>query len=256
MAADPSISLRLINNERLRRSLGPSEYRDLGGALAITSDGPIADLNHIEAFTTDDARIESLLDVGFALLRAFDREPAALVTPLDRPTSLAERLRRSGLSPGERTTVMAYTGSGTLRANGDVDVRRAGPDDATAFAAIVAAGAPTWVRPLILAEVAAGLHEPGNTFYIASLGGEAAGTLHLLREGSTAGIYAVATLKAQRRRGVCSTLLATALVDAEAADCDVIGLRTAPEGDARRLFERAGFAPVHESVLWTAPAGE
>lgn len=254
MAADPSVSLRLINNERLRRSLGPSEYRDLGGALAITSDAPIGDLNHIEAFTTDDARIESLLDIGFALLRAFDREPAALLTPLDRPASLAERLRRRGLAPGERSLVMAYGGGGALRTNGEVEVRRAGSDNAATFAAIVSAGAPKWVRELVFAEVTEGLHEPGNTFYVATLEGEPAGVLHLLRDGATAGIYALATRKAQRRRGVCSTLLTIAIADAEAAGCDVIGLRTAPDGDARRLFERAGFAPVHEAVLWTAPA--
>jgi len=255
MAFDPSVSLRLINNERLRRSLGWGEYRDLGGALALTSDAPVPDLNRIESFVTDERHVEALLDVGFALLRAFDREPAAFVTPLDRPESLGEHLRRRGLAPGERTVSLVCSDDATPgRANRDIEVRRAGPDDATTFANIVAAGAPKWARSLTLAGTLAGVHDPGSTFYVAYDGGEPAGTLHLLRDGATAGLYAVATLKAHRRRGVCSTLLAAAVSDARDAGCDVVGLRTAAEGDARRLFEAAGFSPAHESVLWTAPA--
>lgn len=255
MAFDPSVSLRLVNNERLRRSLAQAEYRDLGGALALTSDAPVPDLNHIESFATDERHVEALLDVGFALLRAFDRDPAAFVTPLDRPDSLGEHLRRRGLAPGERTvSLVCGHAAAPGRANRDIEVRRAGPDDVTTFANIVAAGAPRWVRSLALASALAGVHDPGSTFYVAYRGAEAAGSMHLLRDGATAGIYAVATLKAHRRRGVCSALLAAAVGAARDAGCDVIGLRTAAQGDARRLFEAAGFSPVHESVLWTAPA--
>ena len=61
------------------------------------------------------------------------------------------------------------------------------------------------------------------------------------------------TSKAQRRRGVASTMMAAAIGDARAAGCDVITLRTSSDGDARRFFSMLGFEPAHENVLWTMP---
>ncbi len=251
MNFDPVVSLRIINNERLRRSLGWAEYRDLGGALALTSDAPIPDLNCIESFATDERHIESLLDIGFALLRAFDQASAAFVTPLDRPASLAEHLVRRGLAIRERSVSMLFRGvASAVRTSPDVRVRRAEPSDAATFANIVAAGAEKWARRLMLSSTLGSMLEPGHTFYVGEIDGQPAGTVHLLRDGGTAGIYAVATLKAYRRRGVSSTLIARAVRDAQAAGCDVIGLRTDAHGDARRLFSALGFEPAHESALW------
>src|SRR5689334_8895608 len=96
---DPALALRMFNNDRLRGDL--DEYRDtrdIGGALVTTADwSAIADLNCVKDFTSNDRHIESLLDVGFALLRAFDREPAARIGPLDRPKSLTNRLQQRRL---------------------------------------------------------------------------------------------------------------------------------------------------------------
>lgn len=254
MAFDPAISLRLINNERLHHSQGWAEYRDLGGALAVTSDAPTPDSNHIAGFTSDDHRIEGLLDIGFALLRAFDREPAAIVTPLDRPASLADRLRARGMTATAESVALAFEGEpAAISVNSDVSVRRATPDDAPVFAAIATAGAPKWARTLVLSFVREAALTPANIHYLAVLEGQPVGTLQLLVDGHTAGIYAAATLKAHRRRGVCSTLLSAAVADARSAGCDVIGLQTAAGGDARVLFESLGFVTAYEFALWTAP---
>lgn len=254
MAFDAAVSLRIINNERLRRSLGWGEYRDLRGALALTSDAPLEDLNRIESFTADERTIDDLLDIGFALLRAFDREPAAYVTPLDRPASLEERLRRRGLAPSERTVTMVHRGAvPSPRAEG-VRIRRAEPDDARAVADIAAARGEKWLKPLMLKSVLAGVLEPGYTFYLAGVDGETAGTVHLLVDGATAGVYGVATLKAYRRRGICTALLAAAIADARAEGCDVIGLRTGIEGSARKLFASLGFEEAHTAALWVQGA--
>lgn len=250
MKPDPVVSLRIINNERLRRAAGWAEYRDLGGALAVTSDAPAADSNCIETFATDGRNIESLLDIGFALLRAFDREPAAKLTPLDRPADIAARLERRRMRPAEETASMVYRGAGGFVASPGVTVRVAAPDDALTFAGIAAAGAPKWQRTMLRATTLAAINEPGNTYYIASEGGEPAGTLHMLEDGSTAGLYALATLKARRGHGVATALIARAVADARAHSCEVICLRTAAAGDAERLFASLGFEEAHRNVLW------
>jgi GNAT superfamily N-acetyltransferase len=253
MTFDPAVSLRIINNERLRRAQSWAEHRDLGGVLAITSDAPIPDLNCLEAFTTTEGRLEGLLDIGFALLRAFDRDPAAHLSPLDRPRSVAKHLERRRLRETLRTHAMVFRGDvASIPVNAEITVRRGEPDDAPAFAQING-GSERWARKMSLATALEAVHQADNHFYLAHLNGEPVGTTQLLIDGATAGIYAVATLKAHRRKGVASTVLATAVRDALAAGCDVIGLRTVAGSDAERLYARYGFEVAHETRLWTTP---
>jgi ribosomal protein S18 acetylase RimI-like enzyme len=254
MTYDAAVARRMLNNDNLRCAQGWCEFRDLGGALAATSDAPIPDLSALLDFDAGDREIESVLDVGFALLRAFDCPPAARVTPLDGPPSLADRLASRGLRPSPGRSWMAFAGDpAAIRVNADVDVRIAAPDDAARFAS-VHAGSEKWLKRLSLQTTLTGMIEDGNTFYIGYADGQSAGACHLLRDGATTGIYAVGTAKPFRRRGICSTLIARAIADARAAACDVICLSTTSNGDAERLFHRLGFARAFESVLWTAPS--
>lgn len=250
VAYDAAVSLRAMNNERLRISLGWGEYRDLGGALALTSDVPLQDLNRLEAFTTDARRTDGLLDIGFALLRAFDCRPAVCVTPLDRPASLPAILERRGLRVAECSATMVYRPpAATLSAGVDVDVRRATAQDAPLFRDLIA-GSKTWLRRLMLATTVESMQHAGHSFYIAYVESEPAGTLHLLIDNATAGIYAVHTRKERRRRGVATALLSAAIRAALAAGCDVITLRTQADGEAQRFFERRGFEVAHLNTLW------
>ncbi len=253
MDFDPAVSLRILNNERLRRAQHWGDYVDLGGALVLTSDVPLEDANCIESFATDRRHLESLLDIGFSLLRMYDRAPAVRLTPLDRPRGIEKALRQRQMQEVERTVAMVYRGDGTLAADADVDVRVATADDVIAFRDIVApASSPAWLRRMMRSAIVSSMSQPWHTFFIGMIDGQPAGTLHLLREGATAGIYAVATLRAQRGHGVQTALLARAIRDALVSGCDVIALRTALDGDAQRLFEHVGFVPAHEQALWAA----
>lgn len=250
MAFDAAAAVRMITNHRLRTAQGWGEYRDLQGALAVTSDAPIAGLNCIGDFSTDERNLESLLDIGFALLRAFDCEPAVELTPLDRPATIADHLRRRGLTVASGRSWMTFRGdAGSIRANADVEVRVAEPDDARTFASIHGGSEP-WVKRLSLSTTLGAMLEPGNTFYLGYVDGQPVATLHLLRDGSTAGIYAVGTAKAYRRRGVSSTLVARAVRDAQTAGCDLVCLSTEAGGYAEGLYAKLGFERAFESALW------
>ncbi len=253
MTYDAAVALRMVTNNRLRTAQA-CEYRDLGGALAVTSDTPIPALNALVDFNTDERAIDGVLDIGFALLRAFDCDPAAEVTPLDRPQSVARHLRARGLLPASSRAWMLFRGdAAAMRTNPDVAARVAGPDDAATFASIHA-GDEKWMKKFSLAGTLTAMHDDGSTFYIGELEGRAAGVLHLLRDGATAGLYAATTVRLLRRRGVCSTLMARAVADARSAGCDVICLSAAADSDAERLYRSLGFERVFESVLWTTPA--
>jgi GNAT superfamily N-acetyltransferase len=176
------------------------------------------------------------------------------VTPLDRPRSLPDHLRRRGMALAETSVTMVFRGdAGAIRTNPDVQVRRAAPDDAMAFRDVLAGAANKWLRKLMLGSTVESMQHPGHAFYIGYAGGQPAGTVHLLIDHATAGLYAVHTSKPQRKTGVASTLLGAAITDAQAAGCDVIALRTDATGDARRLFAALGFQVAHENQLWVLP---
>ena len=253
MAFDPVVSLRIINNERLRRAQGWAEHRDLGGAIAVTSDAPLGDLNCIEAFSTSEAQVEGLLDIGFALLRAFDREPAARITALDRPKSLAKRLERRGLRVTAVSNALVFRGElAAIPSNAKIEVRRADPEDARSFVQINA-GNHRWAKRTLTGPTMEAMNDPANFFYLAYVDGEPVATTQMLIDGTTAGIYAVATMRAHRQQGIATTLLARALRDAAGAGCDVIGLRTIAGSDAERLYKRHGFELAHETRLYETP---
>jgi ribosomal protein S18 acetylase RimI-like enzyme len=254
MAFDAVASLRIVNNQRLMRATHRGEYRDLGGALALVSDAPIVAWNCLEGFTTDTHRLDGLLDIGFSLLRVFDRTPAVRLTPLDRPSRIEQVLAKRGLVEVERETSMVFRGDvAKIRTNNDVAVRRLKPEDSGAFANVEAAvlGASNkWLRPFLLGATLANIIDDDRAYYLAYLGGEPVGAALVVRDGATAGIYSVGTLKTRRRQGVASTLLAQAIGEAQAGNADLVCLECVTDSDAMRLFTSLGFQVAHEAVLW------
>lgn len=226
---------------------------DLRGAVVRTSLAPYGDLNCVSEFDCRDRSVEALLDIGFALLRAFDRPPAVQLNALDRPRTLGRRLRARGLRWDERSVVMAYRGDpGVVPVASEVQVQAAREGDVTTFVDLHVGAKPV-LRRLSRASMLAGLLDSRQRFYLARLGGEPAGVAHVLCDGETAGIYALSTRRTLRRRGVATALLRRAIGDASDAGAGAIGLRTAARNPARKLFESLGFAPVLDVGLWTMP---
>jgi ribosomal protein S18 acetylase RimI-like enzyme len=251
---DPAPARRIIDNRNLRTAHGWADVRDLHGAFASTSDTPIPALSALRGFDVRERDVDALLDVGFALLRAFDRDPAVEVTPLDRPKSLRTRLAARRLAVAERGSWMRLRDDAPpIPVNSDVEVRLCGPEDARAFANTIG-GNQTWLRRTAYATTVNAMQVAGNNFYLGCMNGEHVSTLHLQVDGPTAGIYAVGTARAHRREGIASTLMARAIADARAANCDLICLGTALDGYAESLYVRQGFERVFESELWITPA--
>jgi ribosomal protein S18 acetylase RimI-like enzyme len=257
MAFDAATSLRILNNQRLMRGTHRGQYRDLGGALALTSDAPLPQWNCIEGFATDERRLDGLLDIGFALLRAFDQPAAARLTPLDRPAGIEERLRQRGLVKTTRDVSLALRGGATPPTKAaDVDIRRATPEDAGAFATIdaqVNVPREKWARPFLLGAALANVLEPTHVFYLAYRHGEPVGTALCVSDGGVAGIYSVATLRAHRRQGIATALLRRAIGDAVAAGAELVCVECVSGGEAIGLFRSLGLEAAHESVLWAPP---
>lgn len=256
MKFDAVTSLKVINNQRLMVATHRGEYRDLGGALALTSDLPHPRFNCLEGFTAAGHGVESLLDVGFSLLRMFDRPAAVRLTPLDRPTDIAAHLsRRSFIEAARDVSFVLADGAAPAgdAAGGDIRIVRCDPETAAAWAALhlQAAGLPSYVKPHVVGAALANVLDPGHGLYMAEVDGQFVGTLLAVRESETCGLYSVATLKSHRRRGIARALTLRAIADARAAGATCICLEAdATNTPALTLYEALGFRPAHESVLW------
>ncbi len=250
---DRRLIRRMLANADIRGRQGWTQRFDLQGALASVSDAPIPGLNCLSAFDTPEDNVESLLDIGFALLRSFDRDPAIEITPVDRPRTLARRLKRRRMAISERRIWMRLRDDAPATAtNRAVEIRIATPDDARTFA-ILHGGANTTMRRLSLHSTIEGLLDPKrHTYYLGCIDGEAVATLHLITHRGTAGIYAVGTKRDFRRRGISTAMMARAIEDARARRCPEITLSTAAGGYGQSLYERQGFEMVFESQLWTS----
>lgn len=253
MTFDPVLSLRIVNLNRLPGAGQIGEYRDLGGALARISELATPWANRLEGFATDDGHVEGLLDIGFSLLRAFDCAPAVLVTPVDRPASLGERLRSRGLAPNDRLVAMVFRGNErSIPRHASLAIKKVDPESAAAFATTRAAGfgftAP--MKRFFLKATYAAVLDADQAYYLGSIDGEPVATAILQNDGATAGIYGVSTLKQHRKHGIATAMLARAIGDAHRDGCDVVSLHTEAEGEPRRLYERLGFEAVHETELW------
>ncbi len=254
MKFDSVLSLKIVNNQHLMRATHRGEYRDLRGALALTSDLSHPHFNCLEGFTTDNHHLESLLDVGFSLLRAFDRPSAVRLTPLDRPAVIAERLARRGLVESERDVAMVLASDPPpLPENEDIRIVRCEPETAASWAAVhvQATGLPTYVKPLLVGAALANVLDPMHAFYVAESDGQSVGTALMVRDGDTAGLYSLATLKSYRRRGVARALTLRAIADARTAGATCISLETSTSNEAAlALYDALGFVPAHETTLW------
>jgi ribosomal protein S18 acetylase RimI-like enzyme len=254
MSFDPVTSLRIVNNQRLMRDTHRGQYRDLGGALALTSDAPLPQWNCIEGFTTDVHRLDGLLDIGFALLRAFDQPPALRLTPLDRPAGIEARLGQRGLVELQRETSLVFRGDlNAANVNPQIEIRRASPEDARDFATVgaqVNAPKEKWAKGFLLGAALANILEPEHAFYLAYMGGEPAGAALTVTADGVTGIYSVATLRAHRRNGIGTALTVRAILDAQSAGAEIVCLECESGGDAMRLYASLGFEPAHEASLW------
>jgi ribosomal protein S18 acetylase RimI-like enzyme len=88
-------------------------------------------------------------------------------------------------------------------------------------------------------------------FYVGSMDGRAVGTVLLVFQGSTAGIYAVATLPDFRKRGVAATIMAEALSDAKKRGASTITLQVILGSYAEKFYEKLGFQKEYVNSIFS-----
>ena len=98
------------------------------------------------------------------------------------------------------------------------------------------------------------LHRDEQRFYVASRKGRPASVLLTVLEQRTLGIYGVATLPAERKRGTSTALLAHVVREGRAQGAETVTLQAQTGSYAQSLYEKLGFESTFVSTIFEKPA--
>lgn len=93
-------------------------------------------------------------------------------------------------------------------------------------------------------------HNKDQFFYVGRLGREAVGTALTVVDGNTAGIYAVATLPAHRKKGISTAIMKQAVSDAIARGCTTITLQVKQDSYVEAFYSHLGFKRIFVSGMY------
>jgi GNAT superfamily N-acetyltransferase len=135
--------------------------------------------------------------------------------------------------------------------NDSVVVRRAiGPAAAEANVQVLCSGfgmPEDAVRRVLPASL---VDAPNVDVFLASIEDDVVGTVTVIHQGDTAGIWSMATDSTRQRSGIGRRLLSTALADARRLGARRFYLGATPAG--YRLYESMGFATRVVTTVWAA----
>jgi ribosomal protein S18 acetylase RimI-like enzyme len=135
--------------------------------------------------------------------------------------------------------------------NDSVVVRRAiGPAAAEANAQVLSSGfgmPEDAVRRVLPASL---VDAPNVDVFLASIEDDVVGTVTVIHQGDTAGIWSMATDSTRQRSGIGRRLLSTALAEAQRQGARRFFLGATPAG--YRLYESMGFATRVVTKVWAS----
>ena len=147
---------------------------------------------------------------------------------------------------------MAAALEGHAAEAGGFDVRRVG--DAAGLRDATAVLRDAYDLPLEHARNMVGAHVPDSSamsWYVGYEGEQAASVCAVAIVGSTAGVYAVGTARAHRRRGAARATVGVALARCAERGARVSGLLA--DNDAIPLYEGLGFRTIDTPSEWYLP---
>ncbi len=240
-------------NAESARGIG-GEIWKRGDALVIASRPELGTgLNFACRIRSDDASVDRVIDEVEDWLRARGTVPHFRVSPLTRPSNLAQILERRGFVQTEAETQM-------LLAAADVAPP---PNPAVIVEQIEASEIARWVEiqhrgfgltgswqtaiDLTNAFVSIGGIKP----FLARLDHAAVGAGMLFAWDGALGIYGVATLPKGRRQGVGTALVRAMIHAARARGTAPICLQAQTDSPTQRWYEHLGFRAVYDRSGWT-----
>ena len=239
-------------NAQVAKNIG-GEFVERGDVLLLAARPEFgAGLNFACRIRTDDARIDQLIDEACAWFTTRGVAPQFRVSPLTRPSHVAQILERRGFVCNERETQLVLEGDDTEPpTNPRVSIERVTMRDLEKFVALQhrafgESGEPSaTMLEMARRSIEAGMNAP----YLARLDSELVGAGTLVTWAGVKGIYGVATAENARGQGVGTALVRQMIRDARASNAPIC-LQAETNSGTQRWYERLGFRVVYDRTGW------
>jgi ribosomal protein S18 acetylase RimI-like enzyme len=241
---------------------GGEERRDREVAWTVGG-SPLGYHNAVVHCDAGGSRAEALIDEWVAALEERGLPGSWHVTPAMRPADLVRRLQDRGFEHGGDEPAMVCDLSADTPPVAPVTGLAVEPvraaDDLEAYRSVLADGfgegppEAAWVAG-VFGRIGLGRRGPWH-HWVGRVGGRAVATATLLvAPEDVAGVYFVATVPAERRRGIGAAVTRHALVEARSLGCRTAVLGSSPMGAG--VYRRLGFEEVFRYRLleWSPPS--
>ena len=222
------------------------------GASLVLSGEPVADLNYafIDAGPQAEARLR-----GFVQTVEPRGIPAIFVFTPEVASQLAPVAIELGLQFAEHVPYMVYRPSKPCGEQSHFEVARVDTEEDIKLCNIVAARG-FGIAPDIMDRTfgPSYIHGPGLDVFIGRQRGVAVSTVQTVRSGDAVGIWAMATMPDQQRKGAGAALLKHVIAHHYERGAGFFYLGATPAG--KPLYERVGFQTVSEASCWVYQPSE
>ncbi|MEE3372013.1 MAG: GNAT family N-acetyltransferase [Planctomycetota bacterium] len=231
------------------------DTHSLSGALAFTDDHLKIDFFHrVVQVNVGDAQVDRLIDNALELFRSKRFACAFTLSPLDRPTALAERLEQRGFERGMQASAMTYEAS--AESSSLPAIVQAETSEADEYEIWSDVMCQSFAFPPAMGKIGRSvLVAPGMRRYLARVDGAPAGTALLYSQFGMGYIDLVGTLPRHRRKGIASALVAQATVDSATLGNRWTSLETTTGSAAEHLYKRLGFRTIYHRQRYTSAIG-
>ena len=220
---------------------------------------PTPDTVHACLLRTEDALADALIGETLDYFRGRSLPPTVYLSPACSPPDLAQRLTGHGLRLQEtREAWMVLDNLITVRPpplSNRVEVRQADRSESLDIAQtfVGAFELADEVAPAMAQLLAPSIGLPNVRHYLAWIEGQAVGTCSLLCQGAFGVLGSAGVLPVHRGRRVATSLVARAVIDAQARGVETLMLQTAADTVLERLLRISGFARAFTRSCYTLP---
>lgn len=242
------------SNGQAAKNIG-GDFIELGDVMLIYSRPDFGTgLNFACRIRTDTSLIETLIDDVSEWFKQREVAPHFRVSPLTRPSNVADILEQRGFVCTEAETQMILQADDVERStNRQVRIETVALDDLERWVSIQHRGfGGTGQPPAPIIEMARKSFESKrNALYLARLNGEPVGAGSLINWAGVFGIYGVATEEQARGQGVGTALVRRMIRDVRAQTDTLLCLQVETGSQTQSWYERLGFRVVYDRTGWT-----
>ena len=189
--------------------------------------------------------LASFMEQSKRVFSTYNRLPCFYTSPATNPHAISELMEKNDYLPFDEEAWMFYSEQEMLHANSNIEIKQVTEDLLGAFSDFYRENLPgPEVEEYIKCVINGFFRHPPLVdirYLLAYKGDSPVGMISILSIGKFAGLYAVAVNEKYRRRGVCRTMISSAISLCNAKGIEHIFLQTGKGEESEIAFAKMGF---------------